>query len=229
MVLPVANSEAALSKKIIGIQISTTCLKSANCLDNDDIIKYDNSNPRISGEFVKSGDDIKRKCAGIKPNNYYTVMRPQNLTILVDPCYGEANFIPLITIQPSLEAYTLPSQLRVKEIGNSTEFKPIQWNRTISHTRWVDEKCDQAVITAKDWKKVLVDTVRFMTHDCDPKYTKISTISSENKTITKHDIATSSKWKLDQWQKMIKEECIKKRNACTNISNPAVTTNGDNK
>lgn len=216
------TAEAApQTQKIIGIQISQTCLKSQSCLDYSDIIYLDRTNKKISGEFVKSGDDIKRKCTTVKNSiSYYSTMAPKNLTLIVDPCFQDATFIPMIIIQPRLDTYLLPDHMQVKEIGNSTERKPTQVSIKTSHTRWVDSRCDEAVITAKDWKRVLIDTINYLSHDCSLDHTKIKTTAEELRPITKHDISTSYKSKDAKWQAEIKSKCLQSRNACTDLKQP---------
>lgn len=224
--IPFIQAEAApMTQKQIGIIIETTLQKSGK-LNYSDLWYLDRSNKFVSGEIINDS----RSCAKVKNSlNWYSLNRPNNLTIIVDPCFSQKTYIPTITIASQLNHYMKFDQMRITELKNSTDAKAIHDTRTISHTRSVDAKCDRAVIGySPNWKNILHDTINYLSHGCHPDHTKINTIKTENRTITKHDIATSSKWKLDQWQKMIKEECLKKRNAC-NISNPAVTTNGDSK
>lgn len=214
-----------MTQKQIGIIIETTLQKSGK-LNYSDLWYLDRSNKFVSGEIINDS----RSCAKVKNSlNWYSLNRPNNLTIIVDPCFSQKTYIPHITVVSQLNHYLKFDQQKITELKNSTDAKAIQDTRSISHTRWVDKGCERAVIGYDtNWKRTLHDTINYLSHGCHPDHTKISTIKTENRTITKHDLGTSADWKLKQWQKMIKEECVKKRNAC-NISNPAVTTNGDSK
>lgn len=225
-IIPTTVSESEATQKI-AIELSKSCQASPNCPTWSDLLPYDNSNQMISGKFVKvNGKDV-RHCSNIKNSlAWYDYNNKNKTVIFVDPCYKESIYMHRITIVPSLDNYHTKDQMKVKEIGNIKDFKPIQNIRTISHTRSV-QNCDQAVITAKDWKPLLDDTIQYLLTGCGE--TKYKTTSDIIQNITKHDIATSSKYKLEQYAKYVKENCLKARNSCTPPDNKAVSTMGDQK
>lgn len=225
VVFPDADA-APQTKKIIGINIETTLIKSGK-LGYSDILSYDRSDKRISGDFVKSGNDIVRKCAKIQNNiSYYS--QQNKLIILVDPCFTQKTYIPMITIVSRLDHYTMYDQHTITENKTAPDLVAIHDVKSFSHTRYVNPKCTEATIGySENWRNVLNDTINYMTHQCDPAHTKIKTITTEYTVKTKHQIATSAKYKLDSFYDYIKQNCTKSRNACTDINNKAVTTNGD--
>ena len=221
LVLSSFVSHDAYASKIdaIGISIEKT-LRVSGKLSYSDISYLDNA-PKTVGYLGKDG-----RIATPKQDNPEW-LRFQNFTVIVDPLGNTANRIKMIHIVSNLDAYMTPDQMTVKENTTKSikDYKPTQSIRVYSHTRSVDSHCTTATITAKDWKFVLEDTIRYLKSGCTD--TKIETIGKDIKPITKHDIPTSAKYKLDKFYDMVKKDCTKKRNACTALDNKAVSTMGD--
>ena len=72
---------------------------------------------------------------------------------------------------------------------------------TIGTNRYVDPTCTYAIITKNNWLFLAGDTLRLMQNNCDPKYTNFDETKIITWTRTLHDWTTSSKYKLEQWQK----------------------------
>ena len=214
--------------KVLGIIISKACLLSSNCLKYNDIKDFDNSNPTMTGQLVLKNGDYYRKATS-NQNNYKWLEYSKNYTVIVDPPLKFYAQVPIITIVTSLDEYHLEGQMGVHEYKVQTDAKANSSIRSYSHTRYVDSTCTNAIITAKDWKKVLPDTIDYLRNSCDPKHTTLTTITNDVKPLTKHDLATSNKWKLDEFYAKVLKECTKARNACTEIQNRAITTMGDSK
>lgn len=228
-IIPNTVGESEATQKL-AIDLSRSCQASPNCPTYDDLKIYDNSNVVISGKFIKDHyNKTKRECTKIEKSlAWYDTMVKNRTIIFVDPCYKESTYMHRITIVPQLDNYFLSSQMKVKEVGNDIKsFKPTQNNRTVSHTRYVDDNCDHATITAKNWKVVLDDTIRYLLSGCNPDYTKIKTTTNIVQNLTKHDIATSSKWKLEQYYNYVKQKCLSSRNICDTTNNKAVSTMGN--
>lgn len=225
-----AEAAPSYKGKVLGVVISKSCQLSPNCVQYNDIIQYDNSNPKFSGGFIpdtKTGD-IKRDSPKYKNQlgYYYT---DKTFRVIIDPPVAIKGQIQLITILPQLEQYHTEAQKVVKEIKPTNETKATQKVREWSTQRYVDPNCSHGIISGKNWQVLLPDTINYMKNDCQESYTKITTISKEITPIKKHDIGTSAKAKLDKYYTMILKECIKARNLCTDITNPAVTIPGDAK
>jgi hypothetical protein len=215
--------EAYGSAKIdaIGISIEKTLRISGKLTYSD--ISYLDDSPKTIGKLGKDG-----RIATPKQDNPEW-LRFQQSSIIVDPPGKIADRIKMIHIVSSLDAYMTPDQMTVKENTTKSikDYKPTQSVRVYSHTRSVDSHCTTATITAKDWKFVLEDTIQYLKSGCTD--TKIDTIGKDIKPITKHDIPTSAKYKLDKFYDTVKKDCTKKRNACTILDNKAVSTMGDSR
>lgn len=221
-------SQYSYKGKALGIVISKSCQISPGCLKYKDIRDFDNSSPMWTGPLVLKGDDYVRQ-ASSKQNNYYWLQYSKNYTILLDPALKFRDQIPLITIVPSLDEFHLQGQFAVKEYKVQTDAKATEYVRSYSQTRYVDNTCTNAIITAKNWTSVLPDTIDYLRNNCDAKHTTLKTIVNEIKPLTKHQLATSNKYKLDSFYKQVMKDCTKARNACSTIENKAISTMSDSK
>lgn len=206
----------------IGISISKSCLLSDICATYKKIHKLDNAPPTI-GKLVEKDGTISRKYTTL--NNNAEWLRFYNGVIVVDPPPNIIPRIKMIHIVPQLDVYIAPGQYKLTSYNASnynatTDAAPTQNVRVSSHTRYVNDNCREATITAKDLKTVLIDTIKYMQHNCDPNHTKLKTTTDTITPKTKHDVSTSYKSKAAKWLDTIKQDCLKKRNACTNLQQP---------
>jgi hypothetical protein len=222
----VEAAEYSYKGKVVGIVIEKSCLISDRCLNYSDVIPLDNTDPRYMGKFVEKNGDYTRQATS-NQNNYRWLEFQKGFTVVVDPPLKFRTQIPIITIVSKLDEYHLEGQKKITELNDCHDCKALNKVRTYSHTRYVDATCTNAVITAKNWKTVLPDTINYLRNNCDPAQTTIQSISYEIKPLTKHDISTSSKSKLDKFYAKVKSECLKTRNACTVLENRAVSTMQD--
>jgi len=216
----------SMKGKGIGLVLSNTCIAMAKANNTGlypnyaDLIQYDNSIQKYSGKFINSGGYVHRESVkhGFGIYSYDNTFR-----IFVDP--PSTTKIPLITIAcNSLQEYHTPSQFKVKLQNHSTEFE-----RYYTKIRWVNPSCDYAVITGQDWQKVIPDTIEYLKSDCTK--TNIETIVKVKTPATRHDYGTSSKAKLDNYYKEVKNVCTKQKSfygKCGAI-NKAVTLDEDTK
>ena len=218
---------ATTSLNSIGITISKSCLMSDHCLKYRNIMYLDNSNKKQLGFFVEKNGDYSRQYTPRQNNAEWLRFSDQN--VIVDPPSKVADRIRIIYVVPQLDEYHDTGQYVVKESKVTSDAKATQAVRVYSTNRSVDSHCNKAIITAKDWLVILPDTISYLQHDCDPKFTKIKTTVEIKTPITKHDISTSTKYKLDKFYDMVKQDCTKSRNACTTLDNKAVSTMGDTK
>lgn len=224
-ILPFAFDQAnAAQYNAIGLIIETSCKISSNCLDIKDIISLDNSNKIYTGSFYEKDGDFIRKCTS-KQNNFNWLQFEKNYTILVDPCLGYQSKIKTITIISKLDEFHNKDQMTVYESGkpdNLKDSKAIYKTRSFSHTRDIDTSCTHATITAKNWKFVLPDTIRYMMNNCDPSSTKIKTVDLEVKTLAKHNLAESLDYKTKQAKEYVIKNCLKSFGKC-DPPNPSTT------
>lgn len=213
-----AEAAETLKGKGVGILIEKTVLKSGKLLYKD-ITPLDNSITKYSGGFIEKNGDLMRKSSPYQ-NSYGYYKHDKTFRIFVDPPPVIRNTLPIITIVSQLDEFHIKGQQKVTELRLNNETKPIESIRTYSHTRYIDSTCTNAIITVKDWKTVLPDTINYLRMNCDPKATKITTLGYDIKPLTKHKLAETYDWKLKQWQKEIMEKCTKSRNACTDLKQP---------
>lgn len=217
--LPNAQAAESYKGKAVGVIIEKSCLLSEKCLKYKDIVTLDNSNQKYSGEFIPNGNDIKRKNVSF-PNPLGFYRFDNDFRVFVDPPQAAKVKLPLIEIRTKLDQFFIQGQSKITELKINNETKATDKVRTFSHTRYVDSTCTNAIITAKNWKTVLPDTINYLRNGCDPSQTKINTLTYEVTPLVKHDISTSYKWKYEKWQAEIIKNCLKQRNSCQESNQP---------
>lgn len=201
----------------IGIIIERSCLLSDHCADNQDIMYLDNS-PQSIGKLAKKGNDYTRIYTAKQNNAEW--LRFGGPYVIVDPPGNIIPRIKIIHIVSQLDEFHDVGQRTVKEYNSNEGAKPVSNVRLYSSTRHMDEHCREATITTKNLPYVLRDTIDYMRSGCDPHNTMIKTTFEDIKPLTKHDLSTSYKSKDQKWRDYIIKECIKSRNACTDLKQP---------
>ena len=200
-------TKTADTTKMIGIDLSESCiiLKKNNmiteCPSYEDLIQLDSSIQEWSGKFVYDEDGWYHREAPPMKNSWRLYDTENEFRIIVDPPKGMNNRIKMITIQPNLDTYILPTD------------RADNYTRILYHDRFVDN-CRKAIINAELWEMLSVDTVMYMRHGCDNKWTTFNHIELIPIELVEHDISTSQKWKHDQWIKNVTTHCIFKYRAC---------------
>lgn len=219
----------------LGIVLSNTCIKliqsgsTAWPSYKDMADLWDNSNEKYSGKFVYTNGFYHRVYSTYK-NSMGFYQHSSDFIVLVDP--PKTAKIPLIVIECNeLKEFHLKGSFKILEIKDSPliDDKATKTIRTFSHTRFVDDECLNATVTGKDWKNVINDTIIFMKHNCDAGYTKLNTIEDKISILKTHNIATSSKYKLDKFYKDVLTNCIKQYGVCNKVDNRQVNTDSSQK
>lgn len=229
LVLGLINSASASSiykDHGVGVSIEKSLLKSGK-LQYSDIIGLDNSTISYYGDFVKSGDDVRRHTIP-QHNNLGPVQFSTKFYVMVDPPSAVQNRLPLITIVSNLDSYHTQGQMKTNEFKYTKDEKARSIVISTYTMRWVDDGCREAKIAWSNWQVLLPDTISYLKAGCDPSSTKINNIVNQTKILTKHDITTSSKYKLDSYYDYVKKNCSQKRNSC-DMENRAVVTMGNQK
>ena len=196
----------------IGIVLSNACLLQNNnpienpnishCPSYEDMISLDNSNPIVTGTFGMKDGNLQR----LEDGNYINSWRWYDLDeylIFVDP---PANYYPslkMIFIEQDLTAYT-----------DFLQLEKADHTRVLSHDRFVNTSCREATIKADDWKKIIPDTIVYMRHNCDDAFTNIETVEVIHDSFVEHDITTSQKWILNNFQEEVIQDCSKSYGDC---------------
>lgn len=203
----------------IGITISKSCQLSERCVSYKDIKYLDNS-PSMIGKLNHDGI---RKSTPKQDNPEWLRFAGKNQTIIItDPPAKVFNYIKQIEIVSELKQYFSHGQYRITEYNQTKDMKPTHILREYHQMRWVDDHCTRAVISAQNWKPLLEDTINYLKSKCQD--TMIDTLVKDIKPLTKHKISDSYKYKLEKWQDHIKKNCLKTRNACTDLAQPIGAT-----
>lgn len=216
-------AEATSKINAIGIDIEKSCKLSSKCAKYSTIIPFDNATK--IGKLVKVGDDYKR-IHTVQQNNPEWLRFTPGLVVIVDPPSNIIPRIKMIHIVSNLDEYHHHTQMNIKESNTTDGAKPTLVQRTVSHTRSVDEHCRTATIGPKNLSYTIKDTISYLAANCSVNATKIATTTEIKTPITKHDIGTTAKAKMDKFYEQIKKECLKARNSC-DIINRAIITNQD--
>lgn len=227
IILPSIYAEESYKGKGITITISKSCLMNGDkCLTYDKIKAYDNSDEKITGKIITKAGKTYREPTKFQ-NSYRFYNYDNQFRLIIDPPAQYDAHFQTIEIIPKLDSYYLKSQMRVNELKYADDMKATKSVRIMSTDRYVDSTCTHAVISAKNWKILLPDTINYLKNNCDPKSTSINTVKSVVKDLVQHDIGTSAKWKYDDFSKTVKDICSKQYGVCKDVQNKAVTTNGD--
>lgn len=207
------------SKKAIGVALSNACLvEIQNPITNPNISKcpsyqdlydlmLDTSDYDVTGSFGVE-DDLFHRLGDSKLKNSWRWYDLNDYHIFIDP---PANYYPslkMIYIEQELDTFTDLQQLVKKEHV-----------RTLSHDRFNDKLCKESVIGADNWLKILSDTIYFMRNNCEPQFTLVKTIEVIEDPYVEHDITTSQKWILENYQREVREKCLISYGEC-DVKNP---------
>ena len=173
------------------VMVSGACVDCPT-VEELNLVFPDTSNQQVSGKIV---DGIREPA---QMRNHYEWYRYEDRNIIwQDPPGDVLTRAKLIVIENQIQPYKLGK--------NST----LMVNNTsiLGDKRWVSDGCNKSIIPKDNWMIYLGDTIRYMLHNCDPKYTTINTLLEVKTEKTNQDITTSYKWKLDKWLEETKEKC----------------------
>ena len=182
-----------------GIVLDNTCLTmirnnvSSDCPTYEDIITLfpDTSIRDVSGDFGYT-DGIYQRFP-TKWTNSFEYYRFSNTSLLfVDPPPETRTRINLIEIKANLDDYLLRGKIK--------SYNPIDHTLTLGYGRYVDS-CRTAYVDASQWSYLVGDSIQYMSGGCTDNSTTFNSKKITYLNKTKHDIATSYKWKLEQWYK----------------------------
>ena len=185
----------------VGVTLSKTCITmiknnmTTTCPTYEAILALfpDNTNQYISGEFVYKDGYLQRD--NTQFINHFKFYTYQPVTTWIDPPGDILGRIATITIEPKLPEYLIEESQKL--INNTM---------TVGHSRYMDEKCYRATISATDWIFLTGDTLNYMFHNCDKSFTSFNHIKSKYMGESYQNLVTSSKYKLDQFIKDAKEK-----------------------
>lgn len=177
----------------------------------------DNTDKKAVGEFKTINGFLQRDHPQYKhPEKYYTYHKG-DITWL-DPPEDVRKTIKMITIEASLPEY---------KIGEESN-KMNDYNIKFGKDRYINQNCSEIKITARNWLFMTGDAMNLLKHDCDLSVSNFNATTILKFQKSYQNIATSNKYKLDNFVKLAKEK-YKTSYIGSNeiINNTAVTTHQD--
>ena len=143
------------------------------CPTITELLEYDNSNKKISGNFT---DNIRSKPQLDNHLNWYKINAKNQTIIFVEP-----------TVNDQLSFNAKVKQIKIVPFF-AFDYSNMIINGTTTHTekRVISDNCHTAQIAAtwqngtSSWRYLLNDTITYMAHSCDAGFTAV------NSTITTH-------------------------------------------
>jgi len=187
-----------ISAEFYGISIDNTCktmLKNnltTVCPTYEDIITLfpDTSTRKITGEFgYYHGLYQRLPTKLINSFGYYQYI--SDPILFIDPPSEFKTKLHMIEIKANLKEYKLP---------DNKSYDKVKHTITLGTGRFIDS-CRTAYIDAENWIFLVGDTMKHMQSGCTPDSTNYVTLQTTQLNRTKHDITTSYKWRMEQWQK----------------------------
>lgn len=191
--------------ELFGIDIDNTCKTmirnnvSSTCPTFEDIITLfpDTSDQSVSGKFEYNNGYYHRGPTKLFDSiEYYRYW--DKPVLFIDPPAEYRKSIKIIEIKANLDQYLMR--------GKTPSYNKTDHSITLGTHRFIDS-CRLAYVDSDQWPLYVGDTIYHMEHGCSPDTTKIESTVRTQLNKTNHDIATSYKWKLAQWQKQAIERC----------------------
>lgn len=198
-------SEAHASPDI-GIAISKKCLimlqnnHTTTCPSIDSILTvFPDTSPDVMGKFVIIDGITQRDQTPYDIENlrqYFRSIGSDGRT-WIDPPAEVRPLLKMINIESNFDDYPLKGTSYVMP------------NYTISRgtERYVNYGCTESIIDSDNWLFLVGDTINFMTHNCDKKYTNFDHIKKTYYEKSYQDIRTTYKYKLETWIAETKIRC----------------------
>src|SRR3990172_13377436 len=194
--------------EFFGISYDNTCKTmiknnvTSDCPTYEDIITLypDTSIKGVSGEFGYR-DGIYQRLPTKFINSFEYYRHWDRPILFVDPPVETATRIKLIEIKANLDQYLLR--------GGTQSYNSIDHTLTMGIGRYIDS-CRLAYVDAAQWIFLVGDTLNHMNNNCSTDSTKFNSTIITKLGKVEHDITTSYKYKLEQFQKAAIEQCGKK-------------------
>ncbi len=212
-----------------GVVLDNTCLTfikndlKTSCPTYEDILTLfpDTSNQLYSGYFGYYNGIYQRMPSQVEDSHeFYRFLNQTNL-IFIDPPSHSRDRIKMIEIKANFKEYLLPFDKTTKEtityktFTNETRtivkyadptFNNEDRTLTFGQYRYINN-CNYAYIDSGSWIELLGDTINHFNHNCSLNSTRYIDTFTTQLDRTEHDISTSYKWKLEQWQKEMINRC----------------------
>lgn len=210
--------------KKIGIVNSQVCITmnqagiNSTCPTYKDIITLDSSITDISGKFTTDDDGYFHRAEPKNPLLYRFYDTDSQLRLFVDPSIDESVRMKIIEIAPNFDTYYDRANMLEYATVNYTDsigdFTKIEQHQVVYHDRFVDKRCQHAIINANVWEILLPDTIHFMRNNCDDGFTGYITKELILINSTEYNAADSPAYQELKRLDDIEKFCIFKYKAC---------------
>lgn len=179
-----------------GIMLGKTCktmlindISGCPSYEELNVVFPDNTDFRL-GQLVEIDGIMQRDMPiFLHPEEFY---RYSNQDIIwLDPPEEVRSRIKMVVIEPSLPPY---------KIGDES-IRMDDYSIKFGKDRYINKKCTEIKITAKDWLFMTGDAMNLLKHGCDLSYSTFDATISYNFTKSYQDISTSAKYIHDKWVK----------------------------
>lgn len=193
-----------------GISISQTCYNihkyspennTSPCPTYEAIMALfpDTSNQDVSGKFVYKDGWLQRGRAQME--SHYAWYAFGNKTLLfIDPDTETKKQLGMITIEARLPDWPISMKVRDNTV-------------MMGSGRYIDN-CRNAVIGSENWIYQIGDTMEYLRHDCNEKFTTWNPVKAIHMNYTDHDITTSTLWLHQAFLTWVKENCLGVYDVC---------------
>ena len=181
-----------------GIVLDNTCLTllknniTTDCPSYEDIITLfpDTSNRKVTGDFGYNHGIYQRLPTKLI-NSFGYYQYNVDPILFIDPPAEYRNKINIIEIKANLQEYLLPK---------NKSYNAANLTLTMGYGRYVDS-CRTAYVDSGQWAYLIGDSINYLDKNCaEDATTFVSKVTTQLFKV-KHDITTSYKYKLEQWQK----------------------------
>ena len=191
-----------------GIVISKKCqimIKNnltSDCPTYEQILELfpDTSPKQYVGDFKIINNIVQREPIKSKIDNCWHFLSSlawtESKTVWIDPPGCVQPYMKMITIESNFNEYPIDGV--TSQVTNNTII--------MGNERHVNSGCTEAIINAKNWVFLTGDTLRYINHGCDPAFTSFDHLKKFYFEKSNQDIATSNKYKLDEFFKAAKEK-----------------------
>lgn len=184
---------ASVGATFFSISTEESCVDCPTFAEINEIFP-DTTNPKVSGGFVNG---MREPPLLQKEWLWYKEQGIENVTWL-DPPYGIMTRSNHITIVNNLDTYKIPG------ISN----KMINGTITFGTDRWIDDRCNKAIISKDNWILLVGDTMQYMKNDCNKEFTMINDTYTVSFAKTIMDHTTSYKYKFEKWVEESLNKCL---------------------
>ena len=141
----------------------------------------------------------------------YDLIKSTFPDVIVDPDSEIIDEIRLITIVTSLNNYKLKpnsTNIQYDSITNSFDY-------VMGKSRYVDNSCNNVILSADNFIFLLGDTINYLTHDCDENYTNADTIIEWSKKATPINKTDFKEYHYQSWLSHTIQNCTKQYGVCS--------------